>query len=232
MDQYYKIADLTIKMDTFGRTEQQAKPYLIKKPEKVDFEVISNWQERQKERPWVSDEMVEYLCSGSNFYKHLLEYNGFMLHASAVVVDGYAYLFSADSGTGKSTHTAIWLKEFGERAYILNDDKPAVRLVNGVWYAYGTPWSGKHDISTNMAAPIAGVAMLYRGRTNEIHRWKDAMCIALMKQVNRPKEKIYREKLLGLLDQFLQTIPVWKFACNMEKEAMKIAFDAMKPDDK
>ena len=75
-----------------------------------------------------------------------------LLHSSAVVVDGYAYLFSADSGTGKSTHTGLWKQHFGDRAYIINDDKPAIRKVDGEWYVFGTPWSGKTDTSVNPRA--------------------------------------------------------------------------------
>ena len=73
-----------------------------------------------------------------------------MVHASAVEVDGKAYLFSADSGTGKLTHTKQWQNYFGkERALIINDDKPAIRKDKNGWAAYGTPFSGKTDENLN-----------------------------------------------------------------------------------
>ena len=167
MDCYYKVANLVIRMSSFGRTVKQAEPYRCE-PAEPDIVITSNWQELQKNQPHLSDEDCEYMCTGGNFYRQLLKYNGMLLHASAVVKDGYAYLFSAPCGTGKSTHTGLWLKTFGDDAYILNDDKPALRFEDGTWYAYGTPWSGKHDISTNVRVPVAGICFLHRAKENTI----------------------------------------------------------------
>ena len=84
-----------------------------------------------------------------------------MLHASAVVVDGDAYLFSAPCGTGKSTHASLWLKYLKHKnPYILNDDKPAIRIVNDNIYVYGTPFSGKTDKNKNEKANLKGIAFL------------------------------------------------------------------------
>ena len=90
----------------------------------------------------------------------------------AVVVfamDGQAYLFSADSGVGKSTHSRLWQQVFGDqRVTIINDDKPALRLRDGVWYVYGTPWSGKYGLNHNLCYPLAGICFLERSKTNKI----------------------------------------------------------------
>lgn len=226
--QYYKIAGLVVQMDSFGRTVQQAEKYKINPCEHVDITIESLWQSRKDKFPMLSDSDGEYLATGADFYKKLLDHGGMMLHASAVVLDGRAYLFSADPGTGKSTHTNMWLNVFGDRAYILNDDKPAVRLHQNGWYAYGTPWSGKNDMSTNIGVPIAGIAMLHRGETNKVERWSGMEAIAaIMKQVNRPKALEYRLKLLELLDALVCQIPVWKLECNMDPDAVKVAYDAM-----
>lgn len=91
------------------------------------------------EHPEMNRDDWYYMLTGSDFYTQLLKFRGILLHSSCVVVDGAAYAFSADSGTGKSTHTALWLKHFGNRAYMLNDDKPAIRLVGDRVYACGTP---------------------------------------------------------------------------------------------
>ena len=167
MVNYYKIANLTIRMSTFGRTLTQAEPYRCE-PAEPDIVITSNWQTLQAKQPHLSDEDCEYLCTGASFYRQLLNFDGMLLHASAVVVDGYAYLFSAPCGTGKSTHTRLWLQAFGDRAFILNDDKPALRFEDGAWYAYGTPWSGKHDISANVRVPVAGICFLHQAKENTI----------------------------------------------------------------
>ena len=228
MDQYYKIADLVVRMNTFGRTLEQAKPYQIAPIEHVDINIVSNWEQRKPEYPHLTDSDGEYLATGGNFSKQLLDFNGLRLHASAVVVDGNAYLFSADSGTGKSTHTSLWLKCFGDRAYILNDDKPALRLIDGRWYAFGTPWSGKNDISVNAGVPVAGIAMIQRGTENSIYPWSgESAIVAVLKQVHRPREASCRIKVLDLLDLMIQQVPIWKLTCNMETEAAIVAYNEM-----
>ena len=81
-------------------------------------------------------------------------------------MDGYAYLFSANSGTGKSTHTGLWLEHFKDKAYIINDDKPVLKKENDSWYVYGTPWSGKYDINANKKELLGGIVFLERSKTN------------------------------------------------------------------
>lgn len=228
MQNKYKIADLVVQMDSFGRTKDQAFPYRILNCDNVDIYICSNRIKIKEMYPGISDSDAEYLSTGANFYKQLLNYSGLMLHASAVVVDGNAYLFSADSGTGKSTHTKLWLELFGDRAYILNDDKPALRLMNGIWYAYGTPWSGKNDISMNIGVPIAGICMLERGERNEISTFSGKNAVfEIYAQTNRPKVAEYRVKLLELLDKLIRNIPVWKLTCNTGVEAAIISYEAM-----
>lgn len=228
MERFYKIAGLTVVMDTYGRTEKQAVSYLIEAVEKPDIQVKSYKDEIKKRMSGLSDDDAEYLGTGVGFYRELLNFQGFQLHASTVVYDGKAYLFSADCGTGKSTHTGLWLQLFGEKAYILNDDKPALRMMDGVWYAFGTPWSGKYDISVNTGVPVGGVCMLERGEKNEIVRYtgKDAI-FDLFVQTVRPRDTIYRMKLLELMDDFFQQVSVWKMKCNMNLEAAEVAYEAM-----
>ena len=228
MKRYYNIAGLTVAMDTYGRTEEQSMSYLIEAVEEPDIRIISCKDVVKEMMPYLSDDDAEYLGTGACFYKELLHFQGFQLHASTVVYGGKAYLFSADSGTGKSTHTGLWLKLLKEKAYILNDDKPALRLVDGVWYAFGTPWSGKHDISVNTGVPVGGICMLERGEKNEIFHYhgKDAI-FELFVQTNRPKAASYRMKLLELLDDLFRQIPVWKMQCNMDLEAAVVACEAM-----
>lgn len=151
-----------------------------------------------------------------------------MLHASAVVVDGWSYLFSGPCAVGKSTHTGLWLRQFGTRAFILNDDKPALRMENGRWYAYGTPWSGKHDLSNNLRVPIAGLCFLRQGQENAITPFGGAKAIyALLEQTVRPPEAQLRERLLTLMDRLLTDVPFWQMECNMETSAAQMSFDIM-----
>lgn len=231
MPNLYKVAGLTLQMDTFGRAEMQARPYKIEADETAvpDIIIASHGQTLKEAHPYLSEDACEYLSTGGSFYRQLLQYNGMMLHASAVMMDGKAYLFSAPSGTGKSTHTRLWQQVFGaDRARILNDDKPALRLEEGIWYAYGTPWSGKHDISINARVPLAGIAMIERSDTNTIEPFGGREAIAaFLEQTVRPKDGLLRIRLLELLDQLLTHVPVWKLRCNMDPEAAQTAYRAM-----
>ena len=229
MERFYKIAGLTVKMDTFGRTVEQAKPYECLPSEKVDVDIQDDWRKFQAQQPHLSVDDCEYMTTGNAFYRHLLKFDGLLLHASAVVLDGKAYLFSAPSGTGKSTHTKLWLKVFGDRATILNDDKPALRYEDGAWYAYGTPWSGKYDINCNIKAPVAGIAMVERADKNSIEPFTGTRAIrALLEQTVRPKGVAVREKLLEIVDLLFKHVPVWTLRCNMEDEAVRVSYEAMR----
>lgn len=227
MEKYYKIANLTVAMDSFGRTMEQAEPYLTA-PAEADIQIESRWEELKQLHPQVSDEDCEYLCTGSSFYRQLLAFDGMMLHASAVVVDDRAYLFSAPSGTGKSTHTKLWLELFGDRAYLLNDDKPALRLEDGQWYAYGTPWSGKDALNRNARVKLGGICVLRRAEENEIAPLTGAKAVYhLYDQTVRPPAASLTEKILELMDALVTRVPIWSMGCNREPEAAQMAYKAM-----
>ena len=228
MMQHYYIAGLRVRMDTFGRTLTQAEPYRCEPFERAEVTIRSDWQELNRQQPQLSRDDCEYITSGGSFYRQLLHYSGMMLHASCIVLDGKAYLFTAPSGTGKSTHTQLWLKVFGDRAQILNDDKPAIRLVDGTWYAYGTPWSGKTDMNTNIKAPIAGICVLSRGPENRIKPCGTHNAIrVILEQTVRSPNAAFMEILLGLVDRLVTNVPVWHLECNKSPEAAAVSYGAM-----
>ena len=229
MLQYYKIAGLTVEMDSFGRAEDFSRPYVIDFEGQPDIKIEADWTPWQKRTPNLSDATYEYLATGKSFYTQLLNYEGIMIHSSALVMDGKAYLFSAPCGTGKSTHVSLWRRVFGDdRVRVLNDDKPALRLEDGVWYAYGTPWSGKTGQNLNIRVPLAGIAMIERSETNEIVPFTGVEAIyLLMGQTTRPDDMASRVKMMDMLDKLLTAVPVWKLRCNMNPEAAVVAYETM-----
>lgn len=233
MAQYYNITGLTVEMDARGRTAAQAQSYLCP-PGKPDIIIAGDWRPLKQAQPHLSEDDCEYLITGDSFYRQLLKFDGMLIHASAVMMDGRAYLFSAPCGTGKSTHTALWRRVFGpDRALILNDDKPALRLEDGVFYAYGTPWSGKTDQNINARVPLAGICMLGRGETNSIRPFGGAAAIhALLEQTVRPRDPELLGRMLDLLDKLLTTVPVWQMNCNMEPEAAQLSYKTMSGEGK
>ncbi len=232
MNAHYLIANIAVKMmNITGRTAKRAEAYRCEAVAEPDIVLDDHYEEVLKDHPKISIDEAQHMYTCSSFYTQLLDFDGLMLHSSAVVVDGKAYLFSATSGTGKSTHTKLWLKQFGDRAYILNDDKPAVRLIGGVWHACGTPWSGKHDLSRPECVPLAGIAMVNRDVTNHIERYSGPMAVyELLSQTLRPKDKM--AVLLELLDKLVSQVPVWKLYCNMDPEAALVSYKAMSGEEK
>ena len=239
LSEYYNIAGLTVKMECSGRTKLRAIPYQCSPVSNIDIEIPTQrirktcqiWKEQFF--PNDSDEIIEYTATGSLFGLYLLQHSGLILHASAIVVNNKAYLFTAHSGTGKSTHTTLWLNHFGDKAFILNDDKPAIRYIDGKWYAYGTPWSGKNDINRNCRAELAGIAVLERAEENSIERYDGVDAIfAILSQVNRTKEPEHRIKMMELLDNLITQVPIWKLKCNMDPDAALVSYQAMSAHEK
>ena len=189
----------------------------------------SLFEDTEKELPHLTQGECEYMQFGREFYSLLLLYDGMMLHASAVVVDEHAYLFSAPSGTGKSTHTALWLQKFGSDAYLLNDDKPALRVFPDGVYAYGTPFSGKYDLSVNVRVPLRGIAFIERSETNRMERMtgRDAL-YALLNQTIRPRNVQLYTNLLHVVQVITQTIPIYKLYCNMDPQAAELSYETMR----
>ena len=204
-------------------------------PYKADFDsnetqIKLNIQEdfiekKCEELPNLTWDEHEYTWTCEAFYNELLNHNGMMLHSSCVEKDGYAYLFSARSGTGKSTHTHLWLKMF-ENARIINDDKPALLFENGVWYACGTPFSGKTDENLDVKIPVRAITFLHRSETNQVKRLAPAQAVGLiLEQTINPYNKGLAEKMLECVDKILRAIPVFSLGCNMDDEAALVAYN-------
>jgi len=195
----YSIAGLTVEMTVnHSVTRTRAERYLCDRSAQADIILPAS----------DGDPYEEYADLATAFYQQLIGFDGFLLHASAVELEGRAVLFSATSGTGKSTHASYWVSELG--AVILNDDKPAVRLQNGVFSAYGTPFCGKHDLSENRGAPLQAIAVLRRADETRVERLSAREALfSILGQTIRPEEASLYEKLLTLLEQLLLTVPVF-----------------------
>ena len=230
-----KVADINVLIRyTHPTLVKQAEAYLSDfDKEDIVIDIPESTLERlQQENPHLSVDDVEYIFTGAAFYENILNYNGFLLHSSGVCVNGWAYLFSADSGTGKSTHTGLWQKYLGkDTAKIINDDKPAIRIVDGKNYVYGTPWSGKTDMNLNMRMPLGGIVFLERSTENFIHPITTQEAIPkLFQQTLRPHEASQMNKLLDVLDKVLSETPIYRLGCDMSREAVELSFNTIRRD--
>ncbi len=230
--QKYSICGLKVLMDAGEITTRQAEKYktdadfteadITVKPTK---EAVADYLSRNN----TTTEIAEYMVEAGIFYRELLRFDGVFLHASAVVVDGAAYLFSAPCGTGKSTHTAFWLELFGDKAFILNDDKPAIRVMQNGIFVFGTPFSGKHDISVPTSAKLGGICFISRGEKDEIKLMDSTE--AFLRMYHASLRKITKEQLdkeFEILQKIVDTAPVYEMKCTKSLNAAKIAARAMK----
>lgn len=227
-----KVADLIVEFEPrYDVMKSRVKQYIYEGEKEPDIIINLSEQfflDRQKENPLLPFAEVEGIFTGAYFYNELVKFGGVMLHASCVQYENFAYLFSADSGTGKSTHTHLWLKKFPE-AEILNDDKPAIRYIDGKFYAFGTPWSGKNDESINTKTEIAGITFLSRGENNEIERIAgNTATIDFLNQTVRPTNKNYMLQFMDILDKVLTEVPIYRLKCNMSLEAVETSYNAMR----
>lgn len=158
----------------------------------------------------------------------MLDYHGFFMHSSVIAVDGEAYAFAAKSGTGKSTHTALWLEYFGNNSFIVNGDKPIYRFMNSKLYVCGHPWAGKEGMHANRMVPLKALCFLERGSCNEIRPIKNQeMLQYLFHQLLLPKDEYYMDKFLAMIDQMVSTIPFYVLKCNISEDAVKVAYRGM-----
>ena len=160
--------------------------------------------------------------------EELFESGVLLFHGSTVAVDGEAYLFTADCGTGKSTHTRLWRQVFGDRAVMVNDDKPFLRLTEQGVLACGAPWSGKHGLDSNVALPLQGICILRRGAENRIRqiRPEDAMEM-LLHQSYAPLDASNLPGHRRLVASLAAAVPLWQMDCTKDPEAAAIAYAAM-----
>ena len=223
-----KIADLITEVPETGGLAPRFGNYLWEGNQTPDI-VIRESEYRPNVWKGVSRERYCYMESGTHFYAKLLYFDGMMLHASAVAYGGRAYLFSGPCGVGKSTHSRMWQSCFGEEAQVFNDDKPALRFLNGSWYAYGTPWCGKDGININMKVPLAGVCFLEQGRENVISLLDPSEAIPLVLQQTlrhfKTSDKAYR--MLENLHNLLEHIPMYRFLNQPTAEAARLAYKTM-----
>ena len=175
-----------------------------------------------------TDAYLETTAVQRKIMEGLFEYDALLFHGSVVAVDGEAYLFTAKSGTGKSTHTRLWREVFGERAVMVNDDKPILRFDDGAVQACGTPWNGKHHLGENICCPLKAICVLERGEENRIRKItpREAL-LMLVQQSNRPQNPKLMPKYMELIDTMSQRVDFYRLECNIESEAALVAYRVM-----
>ena len=224
----------------FQSTREYCKPYLSEKTPELFVQVTREdlaFQQALLEQEAIEeglkirkfeDPFLERATIQRRVADHLVTRNTLMLHGSAVAVDGKAYLFTAPCGTGKSTHTRLWRECFGDRAVMVNDDKPFLQITADGVLAYGSPWSGKHGLASNVCVPLQGICWLHRGKENVIHRAEGKYLVNMLRwQVHMPLEESLAQKAALLVETLAEKVLLWEMHCNKEPDAAKVSGKAM-----
>lgn len=175
-----------------------------------------------------TDGFLENNAIHSMLAERLVWENVLLMHGSALCMDGEAYIFTAKSGTGKSTHARLWREVFGDRVWMINDDKPMLRIGETGVRVYGTPWDGKHHLSRNASAKLKAIVNLTRDESNHIAPMSRADAFpVLMKQCYGSRNPATMARVIELEKQLLDAVDFYTLGCNMEPEAALTSWEGI-----
>lgn len=163
------------------------------------------------------DGALETLAFHRLLSERLIDYNVIMMHGAAISYNNSAFIFSAPSGTGKSTHIMKWLRNLPE-AYVINGDKPFIVMDNNPMVC-GSPWSGKEGLYSNSIVPLKAIVFMERSQENQIRQipFSEAF-FDLYREVNHTDNVLKMQKTLGLLQILKDKVAFYKFCFNNYKD--------------
>lgn len=238
-----RIADLVVRVHPLhAQIAQLCRDYIAcdTDPEaRVDLDVRVTQTDIDFERDMATegtdwtDAYLETLAVQRAIANRLPERRRLLAHGAVIEFERRAFLFTAPSGTGKSTHIRLWRQYLGDAVRVINGDKPFVRIPEcreEPPVVYGTPWAGKEGWQCNSSAPLAGIVLLSRGEpgASSIRLASAALNIdKIMRQVYFPPDAGAAALTLDLLDAMLARVPVYELACDMSEDAVRTSFEGL-----
>lgn len=208
----------TVECDIVARFENKDKEYRFT-ASKQWTDIQMNMTFNEKEDYIVLDcfMMLAFVYS-SSFHDTVL------VHASSICCENRGVAFLGHSGVGKSTHSRLWV-EYIEGSELLNDDQPAIRIIDGICYIYGTPWSGKTSCYRNKRASLHTLFLMEQAKKNEITSLPPmaAFCKLLSSCSMMPKERATLNCILKTLGKIAEKIKVCELKNRPEKAAAELA---------
>lgn len=228
----YKIADLVVEYNPkYDHLNKLSKPFIYCGDEQAVITIsrtdkyIENLLARMEKDTTIAQ--AEEFAYATDFNRAIIPFGAMLIHSSAIIVNGKAYLFSAKSGVGKSTHTRLWKQLYGDEVIYINDDKPVVRIERGTAVAYGTPFDGGSGIANNISAPLGGIIFLERGEENsitQITETKEILQKLYFSTIHLLNCEMANSMLINF-DELIKSTVFYKLICNMEPDAAKVAHD-------
>ncbi|MGN1138154.1 MAG: hypothetical protein ACI4RM_01815 [Ruminococcus sp.] len=229
----YKIADVAFSADIRYKNTYLTMEEYLAPDETPEFQIVITDRDLAQEKALTPYTLPDYAYESTAVYRKYIyimieRYDAFFFHCSSIAVDNKAIMFTAKSGTGKSTHRNLWIKNLGDRVTIINDDKPIIRKIDGKFYVYGTPWQGKESLGSNIRVPAFALCFLSRSETNSIGPIDTVSVVAkMMNQIVRPKDPKLMANALDLLDEFLEQVTCYDLRVNMDDEAAVVAYNGI-----
>ncbi len=227
-----KLADLNIKINNrYHYIQHLCNNYIIN-TNNYQFEISISDNDLEYEKQFDEfkqpNEYLESIAVLRKISDEIIKYDGFVLHSSILKVDDMAYAFLARSGTGKTTHCKLWCEYLKDRVSFINGDKPIIRIIDNIPYAYGTPWNGKEGFGNNTKAPLRSICFLHRGKLNRIIMMnKSNVMSSLVTQIVIPEDEEKQDLLFKSIDSLIKYANFYYLDCNMEKDAAKVSFEMM-----
>lgn len=165
-----------------------------------------------------------------NIEQVLNAYNAFILHSSFINWQNKAIIFSAPSGTGKSTQADLWGKY--ENAEIINGDRTGIRKIDGKWTAYGLPIAGSSGIYKNKKAEISHIIVLKQGKENKLTRLspREAFVKLYSETLVHTWDKEFQENIINMITDVVQNVQIYQYECLPDKSAVDFLKDQIIKD--
>ena len=229
----YAFAGLTVRIQNrYPFLERQCRAFLCEDaaPADITVEVTDEdiLAEKKNAGSGFSPGYIESVCAYRKLCLQMPKFGGLFLHSSVIRTGGRGIAFLAQSGTGKTTHTALWKDLLGDGMEIINGDKPIVRFLGGCPVAYGTPWAGKEDLYCNDSTVLTDLCFLERAQENSCTPLKPEDCIPrIVHQVIVPADPQNALLTLDLVDRLLKACRIWLIRCNTDISAAQTAYSAI-----
>lgn len=200
-----------------------------------DYEITITKQDLINEQTFAlqydNNQMIKHLELLAIYRKILdraIAYDAIMIHGAAIAVNDAAHVLCGKSGVGKTTHIQKWLKQNSD-AYVINGDKPIIRLINGMFYVCGTPWSGKEHMNTNTMVPLKSILFMSRSEENSIVRIDFSQAFpCILNQIYRYKDMDKMHHTLDLLERMKDSVQFYSFSSNNYKaDSYQVAYNAI-----
>ena len=230
---FVKLAGLTVKIIHMHKVvRSHCSDYTVDKQDAADIVAMTSQDLIQAEKESADFPCTDGYCEDICLYRAIAEkmplFNRAVFHGAAVEVDGKGYIFTAPSGTGKTTHIGLWFKHFGDKVKIINGDKPILRLDSHGVSVCSTPWAGKEGLERNVEMPLHAITLLKRSTENKITKISPKEYFSeLVKQFYLPRDVEAKFKTLDMIDKTFSTVPIYLLECDVSREAAELSFNTL-----